>query len=552
MTGTSDRSPGVGDAFLVLLLSALVFAVAHRHGLGSPFVINDDVRQQIYWMQRFQDAALYPASLLNDYAAAYVPAGVKALYAAASPWMDALSFSKILTGIFYCATALAFFGIGRTIGGRTLGYFCAASVWLMPYFLKSISGGLSRSFAAPLLALFFLAWLRKSRAGMALGLIAQAATIPYMCVLSAGACLTASAASRLRPAIRPPFPARLPDFLVIAACAGAVYAMNRGLDAAGFGPLASTADMMGNPAFSAAGRLDLYPLPNPFFDLVYTPFEGIGLFLDIGLVPGILSLTAMAAVVFLGARRADYAPLDRCRWPATCMILASLVLYLAARLLALRLFVPDRYVSYSLNMFYALALAFFFRAALAPVLSRRGAAAGLVVLAVGLGGLRLTDAGLYDYGGQAALYAAVRQTPTDAVFAGHPERMDNVLTFGRRNVQASFELAHPWMTGYWKQFEPRLTDLFTAYYASDAQIVRDFAAKYGVDYIVVDEADFTPEFLAARPFFAPFDQSIQALARQAAASGRGFILRDREAFPGIQVSQSVRLIPLRPASAAGF
>ncbi|NDY56019.1 hypothetical protein G3N56_04575 [Desulfovibrio sulfodismutans] len=552
MTGTSERTASLTDAALVFLLSALVFAVAHRHGLASPFVINDDARQQIYWMQRYQDAALYPASLLNDFAAAYVPVGVKALYAAASPIANPLFFSKLVTGILYCATALAFFGIGRTVGGRSLGYFCAASVWLLPFFLKNISGGLSRSFAAPLLALFLLAWLRKSRVGMAFGLIAQAATIPYMCVLSTGSCLLAYAVSRLRRLPRPPFPGRLPDFLVIAACAGTVYAMNHGLEATGFGPLASVADMTGNPAFSAAGRLDLYPLPNPFFDLIYTPFEGIGLFLDIGLFPGILSLAAIAAVVVVGARRADYTPLDLCRQPVISLLLGSLVLYLAARLLALRLFVPDRYVSYSLNMLYALALAFFFHAALAPVLSRRWATAGLLALSVGLGAFRLTDAGLYDYGDQAALYAAVRQTPTDAVFAGHPELMDNVLTFGRRNVQASFELAHPWMTGYWRQYEPRLDDLFTAYYASDAQTVRDFANKYGVDYLIANEADFSREFLAGQPFFAPFDQTIRDLAASATSRRRGFILLDREAFPGIQVSEGVRLIPLRSAPAAGF
>jgi len=552
MTGTSERSPARADAALVFVLSALVFVVAHRHGLFSPFVINDDARQQIYWMQRFRDAALYPASLLNDYAAAYVPAGVKALYLTASPFFEALFFSKLLTGLLFCLTAVAFFLIGRTVDGRILGYACAASVWLLPFFLKGISGGLSRSFAPPLLAFFLLAWLRGSRSGMALVLAVQALTIPYMCVLCAASCTLGAAVSRLRRNGPPPFPARPVDLAVLAACAGAVYALNHSLSAAGFGPLATAADMAGNPVFSAAGRLDLYPLPNPFFDLVYTPFEGIGLFLDMGLVPGILSLAAIAAVAALGARRADYGPVLASLRPAAYLVLASLGMYLAARVLALRLFVPDRYVSYSLNMLYALGLAFLFCAALAPVLRRPGGKAGLLLLAMGLGAWRLTDAGLYDYGDQAALFTAARQTPADAVFAGHPEIMDNVLTFGRRNVQASFELAHPWLTGYWRQYEPRLSDLFAAYYASDAQTVRDFASKYGVDYLVVNEADFSREFLAGRPFFAPFDQAIRDLAASVTSRGRGFILLNREAFPGIQVSESVRLIPLRSAPAPGF
>ena len=55
-------------------------AVAHRHGLASPYIINDDVRQPLFWMARWLDPGLYPSDLLTRYAAAYVPAGVKALY----------------------------------------------------------------------------------------------------------------------------------------------------------------------------------------------------------------------------------------------------------------------------------------------------------------------------------------------------------------------------------------------------------------------------------------------------------------------------------------
>jgi len=542
----APRACGLRDAAIILVLSALVFAFAHRHGLADPFVINDDARQQIYWMQRFQDPQLYPPNLQNDFAKAYVPTALAGLYAAAATVFDPLLFSKILTGILFCATALAFFGIGAALSGRSLGYSCAAAVWLAPFFLLNVSGGLSRAFAAPLLALFFLAWIRRSRAGMAVALMAQAAFIPYMCALSAAACAACAVWARLFDSKRPPFPARLPDYVILAACAGAVLAFSHGLTAAGFGPLPSRAQMEGAPVFGPHGRLDLYPLHNPFFDLIYTPFEGIGLFLDIGLAAGIVSLAAIAAVAALGFRRARPTPaLEAVRQPALCVLLASLALYLAARVLVLRLFVPDRYVMYSLNMLYVLALAYFFHAALAPVLARRSAAIGLLILAAGLGAWRLTDAGLYDYSDQSALYDAVRRTPKDAVFAGHPELMDNVLTFGRRNVQASFELAHPWMTGYWRQYEPRLRELFAAYYATDPQEVRAFASRYGVDYLVVDERHFRPQFLAGRPFFAPFDALIRALADTAAA-GQGFALLDQTVFPGNPVSDGVRVVRLTP------
>ena len=36
---------------------------------------------------------------------------------------------------------------------------------------------------------------------------------------------------------------------------------------------------------------------------------------------------------------------------------------------------------------------------------------------------------------------AIRSYYEDALLAGHPEDMDNILTFGQRDVLASFELA---------------------------------------------------------------------------------------------------------------
>jgi hypothetical protein len=57
----------------VALISGAVFVLAHLRALATPFVINDDVRQQIYWMQQWQDPALFRGDFLTDYARAYVP-----------------------------------------------------------------------------------------------------------------------------------------------------------------------------------------------------------------------------------------------------------------------------------------------------------------------------------------------------------------------------------------------------------------------------------------------------------------------------------------------
>jgi hypothetical protein len=543
MTASSDRPAGRLDWLVVAGCSLVVFVVAHRHALRSPFVINDDVRQQLFWMARWLDPGLYPSDLLNAYAAAYVPAGVKALYllAAEAAGLDPILFSKLLSGVLFVLLALVMRAIGLTLGDRTLGFFSAALVWLLPFFLKNVSGGLSRSFAAPLLALFVLAWLRKNAWLMAATLLVEALCIPYMAILCAGCACLDALASRLARRPGPAFPGRPWHVLVLVAAAGLVWSMNQAITTAGFGPLAWGRDLVGRPEFTAAGRLDLFPLPNPFFDLVYWPFEGIGLFLDLGLVAGIASLAALLPLLVRGARRTPWAELAARARPLAFLLAGSLGLYLVARAVALALFVPDRYVTYSINLLYALGLAVCLRHALAGLDGRRFGA-WLLVLAVGLGAWRETDAGLYDYRADAPLYAAVAALPKDALLAGHPELLDNVLTFGRRNVLASFELAHPWCLGYWRRLAPRLADQVEAYYAKDPATVIDMARRYGITHFVVRESDFTPRALAGHPLFAPYDARIRELA----ARPGDFALLDGKNFPYTRPEPGVRLVDMRP------
>ncbi|MHC1790739.1 hypothetical protein [Solidesulfovibrio sp.] len=546
MTGPSDRPIRRSDWLLVALCSLVVFVLAHRLGLVSPYVVNDDVRQQLFWMARWLDPALYPPDFLSEYAAAYVPAGVKALYfgAAAGFGLDPLAFSKLLTGALFVVLALALYGLGATLEGPVLGWFAAAMAWSMPYFLKNISGGLSRAFAGPLLALFLLAWMRRSGRGMAWVLLLEAAAIPYIAILCAGcACLDALLA-RLTDRPAAPFPSRPGHGLVLAAAGVAVFAMNHDLAAKGYGPLAGRAVLAAGPEFTAAGRLDLYPLPNPFLDLLYWPFEGIGLFLEWGLVPGIVSLAVLAPVLWLGARRAPWRELAAKARPAAMLLAGSLGLYVLARAIALALFVPDRYISYTINLLYALLLAVCLRHALAGLLSRPGAAVGLILLAVGFGSWRLTGVGLYDYRPDAPLYAAVAALPRDAVLAGNARDMDNVLTFGRRNVVATFELAHPWSTGAWKVMLPRLAHQAEAYYAKDPTTVREFARVYDVDWMVVREADYEAAALARGPLFAPLDAGIRELA----GLPGNFALLDAAEFPYTSPEPGVRLVDVRAAA----
>ncbi len=535
-------SAGFVQASAPALVAVAIFVFVHWAAFTNPFVINDDVRQQIFWMQQWQDPELFPHDLLTDYARHYVPWGVKGLYWLASAIISPILFSKILTGVLFVCLSVCLFLIGAEILDRRLAWITVAVFWLMPFFLHTISGGLARSFAFPLLAWFWLAWLRKSPWGMGGALSCQALFIPYVVPISAGSALLALGVSHLGKGVAPPFPRRLSHFACLALALGLVFLFNYHLTSQGFGPLVSAADLANRPEFTRVGRFPIVPVPSVFWELV-RPFEFIAPFRESGPVAGGLVCAAVICMAILGWRRLDWRELLPRLQPALHLGLASLACYVAARLFFLKLFVPDRYLIYTLNLFYCVALALGFYGLMKDRQMTRGLALGLLAVVVALSGWRLQGVGLYDYSEFKPLYAALSQTSKDALIAGHPNLMDNIPTLARRPAFVTTELAHPWSKGYWEKLRPRLEELFAAYYTGDPRAVRAFCRKWGISYLVVDRRHFTPEFLAVKPFFAPFDAYIRSLAK----AGHPFAVLSRDAFPAREINEHLRLLDMLQA-----
>jgi len=521
------------DGLLVLCLAGLIFGIAHGAGILDPWRANDDTRQQIFWMQRFNDASLYPDDPLSTYASYYVPQTLQGVYRLAAPFASAMTFSKVLTGILFVLLSLCFYGLGVAVGGRRLGWSLAAVTWLMPAFLYNMSGGISRSFAAPLTVLFLWRWAKADGRGQAIALVLQALFIPYAFVTCATASLLAWFSARFKRPRPKSFPAGYVQWFVLIIGFFLVWLMNHRFNTAGYGPLASIADMRGHPEFSAQGRLEIYPQPGIFMDALYYPFERIGVFLEWGLVPGIASLLVLAGYLLWEGRRVPWREfLSRAR-PAVWLAAGGCVLYVAARVMLLRLFVPDRYLTIPLTILYALCIA----AVIAFSVKRlsKPLAMALLALCIILSFFRLHGQGLFDYSASASCYEAVRALPVDATLAGPPKLMDDIMTFGQRKALVTYKLAHVWSLGWWRWYEPRLRALFAAYYSDDPGQVRSFCQAFGVDYLVVDENDFNPQAVANRPFFAPFDAFIESLAK----NRTHFALLD---FPYARIGKTIRLV----------
>ena len=381
-----------------------------------------------------------------------------------------------------------------------------AVFWLMPFFLDNLSGGLARSFAAPLLAFFWLGWLARRPGIMGAALLLQALFIPYIFPVAALAALLAWLLARLGRDRPPPFPAQAAHFFLLGLGAVLVLMMNLQFSADGYGPLVSAQEMVNHPEFYAYGRYRILPEPSLLWELI-SPWEFISPFREWGPVAGALACVGLLALMVAGLRRLDWPTWRQSLKPAWYLGLASLTLYFLARLFLLKLFVPDRYLLYTLNLFYCLVLALGVATALRVSRWPRSVAILALVAAASLGAWRLEGVGLKDYSAYRAVYTALAETNQDALIAGHPNLMDTIPTFAQRRAFATYELAHPWSRGLWAKLQPRLVDLFKAYYAADPQEVVAFCRKYGIAFLIVDDRHFTPAFLKGGFLLFPYDRA---------------------------------------------
>lgn len=568
-------------SLLCILCGALIFfLIAHWPSLTNPYVIDDDVRQQIFWMQQWNDPELFQNDILTGYARNYVPWGVQAIYYAGSAFMNPVQFTKVVTGILFVVTAGLLFVLGLQFRHPRAPVIIVCASFFFTGFVMKISGGLSQSFAFPLLLAYLIFLGRDNLLGCGIVILLQSVLNPYIFLLSvvthafylsfnyAPALFESiwkrpspTAVARANPLTNPD--AELPGprandpsgglsiftrlLLVNLPVIAGVFLMFLKyvvLNHADLGGLVTRAAMQGNPEYTAAGRYELMPAPSFLFELV-RPFE---LSLPLGgtywFIGWLIMAIIIASIVYAFTRPDKKVDLAGFR-VFGYLLPASVVIFILASLLYMKLFLPGRYLEFSLTLFYCTALGIAFTIIPEYIPLVRKAFFLLVFLCIVLGGVRHYTVGIYDYSADAPLYEFLETTPKTSLVAGPPELMDNCMTFGRRKAFVTHELSHTWTDKFWEIMKKRTFDFFDAYYAEHPEEIREFARSYGIDYLVVREADLSPESMkTGRVYFEPFGAYIRAKA----GITSHFAALDEKAFPIVYRKDGIRVLKIGPGS----
>jgi len=462
--------------------------------LTDPALQDNDVRTLLFPFHRFgPEQALLEDPIANDM---YLlnPPGIRALYALFVPLSDLHVATKLVQAVAFGLVVVA--GLRLMLAknaGLGAGLLLIFLVLHTSAAVKRFDGGLPRAFAFPVFALWIAGAVSKCERTRFAAIWLAAATYPSAMLMLLGA----EGIMTLVPfpgQYRGSYRSRLArGVLVVLGCAVIVLpymAGNRQL-----GHVHTLEEARSEPAFQSNGRLPYLPFPDPWpgfaanfmaplGDMGRTPFLNPA---RQGVNPGVvIAIAVIAGLLLLVAMRLAPVP-----WAALAFAASCVALYIVARLLAFRLYAPERFYAYG-----AVGCAILFAVAILgrigarseparwlPILRNSTAAVFIAVL------WALTGNGPRDGGGvtiderqNSGLYAFVRTLPVDVRIACHPHDADIPYWTGRATTD-NIETLQPWLRERWQVYLKRTQDTLRALYATDVQEFFDYADRQGITHV---------------------------------------------------------------------
>ncbi|MGK7876035.1 MAG: hypothetical protein AB4426_22865 [Xenococcaceae cyanobacterium] len=511
---------------LSLTFAALYGFLGIQQGFSGEYILQDDARQHVFWMQRFVDPDLFPNDLIADFFQSIAPEGYSTLYKLMA-WVgvDPLVFSKLLPTLLGVITAGYCFGVCLEIIPVPTAAFITSlllsqNLWMQDTLISATP----KAFLHPLLVAFLYYFLRKELLPMGVVIVLFGLFYPTYILICSGL-LILQLLRWSRGGIR--FSQSRQDYLFCAVGLGIGFLvlLPYTLRVSEFGPIITATEARKLPEFQAGARASFFHDHDPWWFWFNDNSAGI-------LVTSALRPPLVYGGLFL--------PFLLCfpkRFPLTQQInrkvmvllqltVASFTVFFAAHALIFKLYLPSRYTQHSLRIVMVLAAGIALTLILDAIFQwaqtisvRQFSAIGLTFFLASV--LVLYPLFLdefpwtgYRVGKEPELYKFFSEQSKDILIASLDEEVNNLPSFSRRSILVGSEYALPYHVGYYSQIRQRAVDMIRAQYSSDIAEIKNFIQKYGVDFWLLKESAFTPEYLANQRWI----QQYQPATKEAIAS----------------------------------
>jgi hypothetical protein len=492
------------------LTFAVIFGLSGlQQGFRADYVVQDDARQHVFWMQRYLDPTLFPNDPIADYFQSIAPPGYAFFYRIpAALGINPLLFNKFLPmGLGLIATVYAF-GISLELLPVPLMGFIGSLVLNQNLWVQDdLISGTARSFLYPCFLAFIYYLLRGSLLPCLAAILLQGLFYPQFVLIMAGTLvmrlfsiqglrLQGSAGFGWRRWLTRDRQAYI--FCAAGLVVAFVVLLPYAIDHSAYGPVISAAEARTLPEFARKARSAFF-VDDFWMFWIFGKRSGVFFWMMPLSIVGIVLLP----VVLVWRSRFPLAAQLRHLGIFVQAGIASLCVFFAAHLLLFRLYLPSRYTQYTVQIFSAFAGAIVVTLLIDAALGwaerqtatrkgvlKRGLAiafvlfwAGVVVLSPKLYVFPKVS---YVRGTVPELYEFFAQQPKDILVASLAKEVDNIPSFSQRSILVGREYALPYQQVYYRPMRQRIKDLIRAQYSLNPADIRKFVRRYNIDYWMID------------------------------------------------------------------
>ena len=496
--------------WLWLGLSVLIWlyfaAVSLHYAFSYDYIVQDDVRIHIVWLQKFSDPGLFPDDFLANYFIYFVPLGIKGVYwFGAKIGIEPLILAKILPAFLGFATAIYVYFLSLKILPKPFcaflsSLFITQLIWLNDDLISATP----RAFVYPLFAAFLYYLASEKLSLCLLTMFALGLFYPQVLLVEI-AVLTIRLIERKR-FFQLTKKFRLYRWWILGLIVGAI-ALFPYTQKTSQWSMITASQMQQLPEFQLHGR---------------TFFYGAGWLRFLFAGDSGLCLPKFPPIVWLGfalpwclQKQNSIAKLVTSKvnilWQVT---IASLLMFAVAHLLLLKIHLPSRYTYHTLRFVLAIASAIVITVLFDYALNwlqdkhfqlKDKIAISLVTLfAINVIVFPMIPHVFINWfqnwrvGESPVIYQYLAEQPKDIVIASLSDDANNIPAFAHRSILVSEEFAFPYHPYYHREIQQRATDLIEAQYSNKPETLLSFIDRYNIDYLLLDKTAFTPEYLLTK------------------------------------------------------
>lgn len=483
---------------IVCMFSLLVSLYCQHQVIFNRYAFNEDLRQEIYWMEKTRDPQLFKGDLIADFKAFFASPLLKSLYRIIF-FLDVEMLAKLLSVPLCLISAIYMSKLGNKIAGIYCGLFSGVIFVLAAWYKSNFEFfgiGDSGDFFPPLIVIFLYYFFVNNMVSMALILILQTFIYPPAFLISIG-CFTVYSFYKVN------FKKAFVFILVIFTSGYVLFNNYRRVQMRDFGDTYSIQEIRTMNEFKEGGRLPL--IYNGILEQIFNNRSGIG---KLSGRLGILSILAFTCALFY-IKRIKYLFQGK----IALFFMSSLTFFILANIFMLRLFEPSRYLLVSLPLILIITISICLSGLLDLSPLKKSRALFSILIIIFLTSIFSKEVKPdYMVIKNINLFNFLESLPKDSLIVGHPYLLDDIPIMAKKKVFLSSEASYPYFKKCYAEIQKRTYDFFNAYYSTSFNSAINFCHKNNIDYLIVRKYDFSKIFLEKKAFYyEPFNNFISKL-----------------------------------------